>query len=218
MFPINGSLRWYTAFLQWLPEGLVRHLHRYYQCTKTSYMPSCRTSFPSFDNTIYALYASYLCHALSHLESISCVPGYTRRGFIPVPLKRFSGMERVRPPGFPGNPLLHLPCSRTPAESSISGIYSMVDAVPVPQKIRDFHDHQYFGALSHGFCSRCVRFTHQIALTHATLASGCVPDFTGWDLHPPGYSLKFQRIYILFPINRAFPGAIRVSVVANYHF
>jgi hypothetical protein len=27
-------------------------------------------------------------------------------------------------------------------------------------------------------------------------------------LHPPGYSLKFQRIYILFPINRAFPGAI----------
>jgi hypothetical protein len=49
------------------------------------------------------------------------------------------------------------------------------------------HDNPYFGAQSHGFGTRCLRFVGWVApALHAKLASGCWPGFAGWAWLPTG--------------------------------
>ncbi len=58
----------------------------------------------------------------------------------------------------PGKPFVHLPCSRTPAEREIPSLYSNL-VLPPRAGVRRLRQSPDFGAQSHSFCTRCLRFT-----------------------------------------------------------
>ena len=56
------------------------------------------------------------------------------------------------------------------------------------------HEQNDFGAQSHGFGTRCLRFAARVARHHARLASGCWPSSTGRDWLPAGFQRKVSDL------------------------
>lgn len=105
----------------------------------------------------------------------------------------------VRSPRFLDDPFVHLPCSRTPAGSiSVAVIWNWSHYC---------HDESSrciltFEALSHGFCTCCLRFTLWLPRARARLASGWLPAFTRQDFHLLGYLKKFPLLFHKSPPSR----------------
>ena len=147
---------------------------------------SCLTSFPSFSSNIFALCNSIFVFCLA-VQIPPCTLRNICRGIFRVTLFTYLGMGPVRSPRFLGNSFCICPVLRLRRNLPSNVLYSMVDTVPEPPDVRDFHNEAHFGALLHSFCSRFLRFTHHVTMAHAKLASGCLPNFTEWDFHPQSY-------------------------------
>jgi len=98
-------------------------------------------------------------------------------------------------------PPMPLPCSKTPAEPAESRPNDSAVAAPGPNRPKALSDNMISG-LAQGFSIRCLRFTNDVAVAHARLASG-------WRAAPlPGggrtlwMTPKGFRFYIPF----SFPG------------
>jgi hypothetical protein len=68
-------------------------------------------------------------------------------------------------PKFLGIPDVHLPCSQTPAGSCPPSRYSGSMLPPRPRRRRLLRLRLSFEALSHGFCTRCLRFVPPLLTT-----------------------------------------------------
>jgi len=101
-------------------------------------------------------------------------------------------METARSPKFLGDPRSHLPCSQTSAGPPRQAIRSL-RCCPCVFDRKDSRDSS-FGAQSHGFCDRCLRFTALVTQGRARLASDCGPGFVGMDWLPSG-SLRKVSAY-----------------------
>jgi hypothetical protein len=101
-------------------------------------------------------------------------------------------METARSPKFLGDPRSHLPCSQTSAGPPRQAIRSL-RCCPCVFDRKDSRDSS-FGAQSHGFCDRCLRFTAMVTQGRARLASDCGPGFVGMDWLPSG-SLRKVSAY-----------------------
>jgi hypothetical protein len=72
-----------------------------------------------------------------------------------------------------------------------------------------------FGAQSHGFCGRCLRFALR-SPSCARLASDFPSRFIGWDFHPQDCSREFQTFTVLLTL-QVYPGAMAHSFLpANF--
>src|SRR4030042_3678717 len=74
--------------------------------------------------------------------------------------------------------LVHLPCSRTPAEPSRQALRRS-GVAPTESKVKAPAFKETFRALSHGFCPRCLRFTRTVTGAYARLASVGLPGLHG---------------------------------------
>lgn len=129
-------------------------------------------------------------------------PGVLRRAPLPaICVWRWSG-----PPRFLGDPRASLPCSPTPAGPTRLA-YGTSSARPPLCPRRRLLRLRTFGALSHGFQARCLRFALGLLLrTQDSLpAAG---RSTGRDWLPAGFPRKVSRCILhRFPLSQAFPGA-----------
>jgi len=67
-------------------------------------------------------------------------------------------------PRFPGNPLAHLPCSKTP-DGFRCQTFSAPHCCPRNSNNEGSTDIQDFVAQSHGFCAHCLRFMPPLLTT-----------------------------------------------------
>jgi hypothetical protein len=75
------------------------------------------------------------------------------------------------------------------------------------------HDHQSFGALSHGPHAPCVRFAAKIAPHYATLGSGGMASpLPGERRGPQDRSRGFASCYVMTSTSSELHGALRISV------
>ena len=84
-------------------------------------------------------------------------------------------LSRGRERDLSGSQAIHpmpLPRSRTPAESTIPRLLTVSSMLPPRFPRRRLQRFLNFGAQSRGFGTRCLRFTSDVATTHAKLASG----------------------------------------------
>lgn len=67
-------------------------------------------------------------------------------------------------PRFPGNPIAHLPCSKTP-DGDQCQTYSAPHCCPRSEDNEGSTDVADFVAQSHGFCAHCLRFMPPLLTT-----------------------------------------------------
>jgi hypothetical protein len=92
------------------------------------------------------------------------------------PATRPAGLPaRGRERDLPGSQAIHpvpLPRSPTPAEPTIPRLLTVSSMLPPRFPRRRLQRFMNFGAQSRGLSTRCLRFTNDVATTHAKLASG----------------------------------------------
>jgi hypothetical protein len=158
---------------------LVPPLPRYYGRTKTPCRPSRLASFS---------FARWYCHSLLDWCSARAVTSALPRSQEPCPGARLTCMPRYlpaavpvteapRPPTFPCNPRAFALLS-DPGGTFPTGISSF-RCCSRSEDGESFRIDGTFEAQSHGFCTRCLRFTRVVTAAHARLASVGVPGLHG---------------------------------------
>src|SRR5262249_6648449 len=90
-----------------------------------------------------------------------------------------------------------LPRSKTPAESASPRLGGLVDAAPALPTAKA--SALVISGLPRGFSTCCLRFTSDVATTHARLASGWLARLCREDFTPLGREERFPGRYTLFP-------------------
>ena len=160
----------------------------------------------SFDPEYHSCRSFISCHAYEHLLGILCT-SFPRPG--PFLHRRpnsdsFSAWNKGALPGSWTISIPHLPCSPTPARPFLQTLRSH-SSVPDKPTSRTL-SHKSFGAQSHGFCSRCLRFALR-SPSCARLASDFPSRFIGWDFHPQDCSREFQTFTVILTL-QVYPGAM----------
>ena len=150
---------------------MVPPLPRYYEATPTSCRPSRLASFPSLFGTAAAPWAS-----LPPAQGAApCGPGVIDR--LPLPVR---ATETTGPPRFLEDPLMNVPCSSTPAESSRSATAARRCCLPLSRQCR----------LPRLLCFRgsITRPTHSLStlrrMNYSIATQDSLPD--GWPAFPGG--------------------------------
>ena len=130
-------------------------------------------------------------------------------------VRRYPGPDRSRPPrkrqGLPGSwgSLVYMPCSRTPAGPRCRALARLRAPAPrccLPLLLRRRLPQRYFGALSHGLHTRCLRFAARVDLwsTQDSLPAGGQPSPGGQRCSrvPRGSTARFQRQFIASSLPR----------------
>ena len=102
-----------------------------------------------------------------------------------------SSAETTGSPTFLGNPDVPLPCSSTPAGPTRQAVCGTSTRPPQPPR-RRLTARISFGAQSHGFSTRCLRFAVPVTRPHARLASGRRPALPDGIDYPKGSNERFQ--------------------------
>ena len=134
-------------------------------------------------------------------------------GSIVQPATRSAGLfARGRERDLPGSQAIHpvpLPRSPTPAEPTIPRLLTVPSMLPPLFPRQGLQRLMNFGAQSRGFGTCCLRFTSDVATTHAKLASGWLAGLYREGVEPSGSLQKVSdRLILLFWI---YPGAREVS-------
>jgi hypothetical protein len=119
---------------------------------------------------------------------------------------------RGRKRDLPGSQVIRsvlLPRSSTPAEPTIPRHLTVSSMLPPRFPRQGLQRLMNFGAQSRSFGTRCLRFTNDVATTHARLASGWLARLFREGVQPSGSRQKVSvRLILLFWI---YPGAREVS-------
>src|ERR1022692_4047704 len=102
------------------------------------------------------------------------------------------GQRRTDTLKFPGSPSVPLPCSRDPGRTAASG-HTTQRRGPRSSDGEGSHDQTAFGAQSHGFSTRCLRFAPRLSPSDARLASA-VGQLYGAGLQPAGLLRKVSSM------------------------
>ena len=169
-FPSTALSTWHPAFLDRVPVSPVPRCHRYYQGATTS-----RHAYP----------VAYLLRFRGPRDPPQFVSRNLRSqkvgepsgpGSIVQPATRSAGLlARGRERDLPGSQAIHpvpLPRSPTPAEPTTPRLLTVSPMLPPRFPRRRLQRFMNFGAQSRGLGTRCLRFTSDVATTHAKLASG----------------------------------------------
>ena len=104
-------------------------------------------------------------------------------------------METVGRPEFLGNPIVSAPCSTTPARPTCPATTTGGHG-PTHRQRRGLSTKGNFGAQSHGFGTRCLRFAARLTPPHARLASGCPARLYRAGLAPQGSYERFPCCFL----------------------
>ena len=170
----------------------------------TSRRPSRLTSFPSLGGT-----SASSVHSLPLAARRSSLgPGGLCHPAPPMRRVSLRGGDWISQ--VPGNPLVYVPCSLTPACFCARSLrrfgiaFRSVKSVGLRQDC-------LFGAQSHGPHTRCLRFAATVSRVHARLASGWRPTLAGRDWLPAGFKRTPDPVFdygIGSLLCQASPGAL----------
>ncbi len=207
MFPVNGSLRMAPLFPQSGPgesgSPTSQVLLRCYD------FPS-RLSGRLFASLPGSTRSSSFVSRILRSQKVGEPSG---PGSVVQPATRSAGLlARGRERDLPGSQAIHpvpLPRSTTPAEPTIPRLFvGSIDAAPALPTAKA-SALMNFGAQSRGFGTRCLRFTNDVATTHAKLASGWLARLYREGVEPSGSQQKVSDHPSSF--SGHWPGAKEVS-------
>ena len=98
-----------------------------------------------------------------------------------APTPVFGLKETCGPPEFPGNPIVPLLCSQTPAEPWCLA-FTALRCCPHQDDKEGLSDQITFGALSQSFSTRCLRFVPPLRATTQNSLPG-VANLSGWEFN-----------------------------------
>src|SRR5471032_1591458 len=181
MFPSNGSLNQASPFL---PRVLVRRVppaQRYYGTLRIP---------PSFPPRLITRDG----YRPMRLRSLPWTRRRSRAWSFRVWQPHANcGQRRTDTLKFPGSPSVPLPCSRDPGRTAASG-HTTQRRGPRSSDSEGSHDQTAFGAQSHGFSTRCLRFAPRLSPSDARLASA-VGQLYGAGLQPAGLLRKVSSTF-----------------------
>jgi hypothetical protein len=153
--------------------------------------PSRRTSLPSLGGTDLRS----LVRSRRRLNAAAAGQGFSLPGYPSIRVSRGGG----RASQVPGEPIVYMPCSLTPAGPLRQAISALRCCLP-PFLRRRLPRRESFGAQSHGLHTRCLRFVTTVSRGHARLASGCWPALPGGIGYPLGSYAEFQSfLHLILP-------------------
>jgi hypothetical protein len=155
-------------------------------------LPSIPPHFVAF---AWRYRSALTCSLPSSAERCRRRPGVSLPGYPSIRVSRGGG----RASQVPGEPIVYMPCSLTPAGPLRQAISALRCCLP-PFLRRRLPRRESFGAQSHGLHTRCLRFVTTVTRGHARLASGCWPALPGGIGYPLGSYAEFQSLlHLILP-------------------